>query len=410
MPADLAPDAPALTALSPRVEAMQPSATLAVSARAKALRRDGRDVIELSAGEPDFPTPAPIVAAAHQALRDERFYYTANAGLPELREAIAEKLRRENGLAHVTAAHVVCSNGAKQSVAQTLLAACRPGDEVVFAAPYWVSYPEMARFAGADPVAVPTRAADGYRMTPEALRAALSPRTRVVLLNSPSNPTGAVYPPDELEALAGVLRDFPDVLVVSDEIYEYVLFDAEHRAFASLDGMAGRTVTINGFSKGYAMTGWRLGYLAGPEWLARAVDKIQSQLTSAPNTIAQVAALAAFEMGHEPVRDMVRAFRERRDAALAALETMPGLVCPKPEGAFYLFPDVSALYGRRAPSGEVIGGSIALCTYLLDAAEVALVPGEAFGDDAGVRLSYATGMDALAEALRRIAGALGALR
>ena len=400
---------PPLDALHPFVAAVQPSATLAVSAQAKALQRAGRDVLELSAGEPDFPTPAPIVDAARRALdAGTAFGYTANAGLPELREAIADKLRRENGL-DVTAAQIVCSNGAKQSVAQVVMATCAPGDELLIPAPYWVSYPEMARIAGATPVAVSTSAEASYKLSPEQLDAAITPRTRAVVLNSPSNPTGAVYTRAEMEGLAEVLRRHPDVLVISDEIYEYVVFDAEHVAFASLDGMADRTVTVNGFSKGYAMTGWRLGYLAGPPWLVKAVDSLQSHLTSGPCHLTQAAALAAFTMGDAPVRAMVSAFRERRDAVLDRLDAVDGIACPTPGGAFYLFPDVSALFGRTAPDGTVIADSLSLCSYLLDAEGVALVPGEAFGDARGVRLSYATDMETLMAACDRIERAVGAL-
>ena len=399
---------PELDVLNPHVAAMRPSATLAISARAKAMRREGRDVIALSAGEPDFPTPAPIVEAAHQALRDGRFGYTPNAGIPELREAIAQKLRDENGL-DVEAAQVLCSNGAKQSVAQAILAVCQPGDEVLIPAPYWVSYPEMARLAGAEPVALEATSEAGYKVTPADLDAAITDRTRVLVLNSPSNPTGAVYGPDELEALAAVLRRHPHVLVVSDEIYEYVVFDAVFRSFASLDGMAERTATVNGFSKGYAMTGWRLGYLAGPAWWVGAAAKVQSQFTSGPNAVTQYAALAAFTMGPEPVRRMVAAFRERRDAVLARLRDLDGVTCPRPEGAFYLFPDVSAAYGHRTPGGAEVTGSQDLCAYLLEEHEVALVPGEAFGADAGVRLSYASDLDTLLRACDRIGAGWQAL-
>lgn len=401
--------APALDTLSPRVAAMQPSATLAISGRAAALRREGRDVIALSAGEPDFPTPAPIVEAAHQALRDERFGYTPNPGIPELREAIAEKLRTENGLG-VEAAHVVCSNGAKQSVAQAVLAICQPGDEVVIPAPYWVSYPEMARLAGATPVPVLATSDADYKLTPDQLAGAITERTRVLILNSPSNPTGAVYTPDELEGIAAVLREHPHVAVVSDEIYEHVIFDATFASFAALDGMAERTCTVNGFSKAFAMTGWRLGYLAAPAWWGGAVSKIQSQLTSGPSSITQYASLAAFGLGPEVLGEMVGAFRERRDAVLARLRAIDGVTCPTPEGAFYLFPDVSALYGRRTPEGGEVAGSVDLCTYLLEARDVALVPGEAFGNDAGVRISYATDLDTLMKACDRIEAGVAALR
>ena len=401
--------APALDTLNPLVASMQPSATMAISARAKALKREGRDVIALSAGEPDFPTPAPIVEAAHHALRDERFTYTPSPGIPELREAIAAKLVRENGL-EVEAEQVVCSNGGKQSVAQAILAVCQPGDEVLIPAPYWVSYPEMARLAGATPVALPAGAGADYKITPDDLEGAITNRTRLVILNSPSNPTGAVYSPDELEGLAAVIRRHDRVLVLSDEIYEYVVFDAEFVSFASLEGMGERTATINGFSKAYAMTGWRLGYLAAPLWWSKATAKIQSQLTSGPSSITQYAALAAFSMGLEPVDEMVAAFRERRDAVVARLETVAGVSCPVPEGAFYLFPDVSAVYGRTTPSGNEIGGSVALCQYLLEDHDLALVPGEAFGLDSGVRLSYATDMDSLMRACDRLEAGLGALR
>lgn len=394
--------------LNPFVAAMRPSATLAISARAKAMRHDGVDVIELSAGEPDFPTPAPIVEAAHQALRDGLFQYTPNAGTPELREAIAERLTRVNGLT-VSAADVVCSNGAKQAVAQAVLAACGPGDEVVIPAPYWVSYPELARLAGATPVPVPTTAADGYVLGPEALEAALTERSRVFILNSPSNPTGAVYSREQMEALAAVLRRHPHVLVVSDEIYEDVVFDARHVSFGTLGGMADRTATVSGFSKGYAMTGWRLGFLAGPPWLIEAVDTLQSQLTSGPSSITQAAALAAFTMGRGPIDAMVAGFRARRDAVLERLDAIEGVECPTPQGAFYLFPDVSGVLGRTAPDGTVVTDSLGLCRYLLDACHVALVPGEAFGDPRGLRISYATGMDTLMTAMDRIEAGIAAL-
>lgn len=395
--------------LNPRVAAMQPSATMAISARAKALRREGRDVIALSAGEPDFPTPAPIVEAAHQALRDQRFGYTPSPGIPELREAIAEKLTEENGLA-VSADQVVCSNGAKQSVAQALLAVCQEGDEVLIPAPYWVSYPEMTRLSGATPVAIPAGPGADYKITPDQLADAITDRTRALILNSPSNPTGAVYSPDELAALADVLRPHERVLIVSDEIYEYVTFDAEAVSFGTMDGMGERTATINGFSKAYAMTGWRLGYLAAPLWWSKATAKIQSQLTSGASSLTQYAALAAFTMGREPIEEMVTAFRQRRDAVLERLRAIDGVTCPTPNGAFYLFPDVSLFYGRRTPDGDEILGSVDLCQYLLEARDVALVPGEAFGLDSGVRLSYATDMDSLMRACDRIGEGLAALR
>lgn len=395
--------------LNPHVVAMRPSETLAITGKAKALVRQGRDIVSLSAGEPDFDTPGVIVEAAIQALRDGFTHYTPNPGMLELREAVAEKLRRVNGL-DIQTAQVLCSNGAKQSVAQAVVALCRPGDEVLVPAPYWVSYPEMARLVGAVPVEVATSPATHYKLTPDQLEAAITERTRVLIFNSPSNPTGAVYAPEEIEALAEVLRPHDRVLVVSDEIYEHVLFDATHTAFGSLDGMAERTVTVNGFSKAYAMTGWRLGYAAGPSWIIDAMAKVQSQLTSAPSSISQKAGVAALAMSTEPVDTMVAAFRERRDFFLRRIAAWPHVVCPKPEGAFYLFPDVSAYYGRSTPDGTVITGSSDLCEYLLEVHEVALVPGSAFGADYGVRISYAASMDDLKKAADRIEAGLAALR
>ncbi len=394
---------------NPRVAAMQPSATLAMTARARQLRREGRPVIGLSAGEPDFDTPAPIAEAGIRAIREGFTHYTENMGLPELREKICRKLLRDNGLDY-TIDQILCSNGAKQSVALAVAALCREGDEVLIPAPYWVSYPEMARFAGAEPVVVPTTVDTEYRLSAEALEAALTERTRLLIHCSPSNPTGSVYPRAELEALAAVLRRHEHVFVLSDEIYEHVLFDAEHVSFAALAGMKERTITVNGFSKAYAMTGWRLGYLAAETPIAKAAAKIQSQFTSAPSTISQKAGIAALEMDLAPVRAMVAAFRERRDYVLERLARIDGVRCPKPEGAFYLFPDVSAFFGTTAPSGRRIKGSQDLCFYLLEEHDVALVPGDAFGGPDGLRLSYAASMHDLETALDRIEAGLGLLR
>lgn len=396
---------------NPRVAAMQPSATLAMTARAKQLRRDGRPVIGLSAGEPDFDTPAPIAEAGAQAIREGFTHYTENAGMPELREAICRKLQRDNGLDYAPG-QVLCSNGAKQSVALAVNVLARPGDEVLIPAPYWVSYPEMVRMAGAEPAIVRTSVEADYRLTPEQLEEAITPQTRLFILCSPSNPTGSVYTRAELEALAEVLRAHEDVFILSDEIYEYILFDAEHVSFASLPGMKERTITVNGFSKGFAMTGWRLGYLAAPEPITKAASKVQSQFTSAPSTITQKAGVAALEMMErdpEPVREMVRAFRERRDFVLGRLAEMDGIRCAKPEGAFYVFPDVSAYVGKAAPSGRAIQSAEDLCFYLLEEHDVALVPGEAFGEPSGLRLSYAVSMENLDEALNRIERGLHAL-
>jgi aspartate/methionine/tyrosine aminotransferase len=394
--------------LNPNVAAMSPSATLAVSSRAKALKRQGRDVVELSAGEPDFDTPAPVVEAAHQALRDGFFHYTPNAGLPELREAVAEKLRRENGL-DIAPDAVLCCSGAKQAIAQAILATCGPGDEVLIPAPYWVSYPDQVILSGATPVVVEASAEEAYTLTPERVEAAITDRTRMLLFNSPSNPTGAVYTPAEIEAFAEMLRGHPDVLVLSDEIYEHVIFDTRHASIGALDGMAHRTLTVNGFSKSFAMTGWRLGYLAGPRWVVDAAAMIQSQLTSAPNAIAQRAGVAALAMSHDALRVMVEAFRRRRDYLIGRLAGVDGIVCPTPEGAFYLFPDFSAFFGRKAPDGTRIDDADALCLYLLERHDLALVPGGAFGAPGAVRISYAAGMDELAKGADRLLAGLAEL-
>ncbi len=395
--------------LNPRVAAMQPSATLAMSSRAAALRREGHPVISLSAGEPDFDTPAPIAEAGIRAIEDGFTNYTENPGMLELREAVAAKFAADNGLTY-DPAQIVCSNGAKQSIALAVHALCGPGDEVLIPAPYWVSYPEQARFAGATPTFVSASVEDGYRLTPEALERALTERTRLLVLCSPSNPTGAVYPRAELEALAEVLRRHDDVFVLSDEIYEHVVFDAEHVSFASLPGMKDRTITVNGFSKAYAMTGWRLGYLAAPAPIAKAAAKIQSQFTSAPCSISQKAGVAALQMDKKPVRAMVSAFRQRRDYVLARLRGLDGVRCPEPQGAFYLYPDVSATFGRTTPEGQAIESSDDLCMHLLEAHHVATVPGTAFGAPNGLRLSYASGMQTLKTALQRIDDGLAALR
>jgi aspartate aminotransferase/aspartate/glutamate/aspartate-prephenate aminotransferase len=395
--------------INERVAAMQPSATLAMSARAKELRRAGNPVISLSAGEPDFDTPAPISEAGIAAIREGFTNYTENAGMLPLREAICAKLERDNGLTY-TPDQVLCSNGAKQSVALGIHVLSEPGDEVLIPAPYWVSYPEMTRFAGAEPVVVPTTADDGYKLSPDALDAALTDQTRLIVLCSPSNPTGAVYTPDELAALADVIRKYDDLYVLSDEIYEHVTFDVKHVSFASLPGMKERTITVNGFSKAYAMTGWRLGYLAAPKPIVQAAAKIQGQFTSAPSSISQKAGVAALEMDMGPVREMVAAFRERRDAVLERLNAIDGVHCPTPGGAFYLFPEVADYFGTTAPDGRSIDTSEDLCFYLLEEHNVALVPGGAFGGPNGLRLSYASSMEDLDTALDRIEAGLTALQ
>lgn len=387
--------------LNARLEAMKPSATLAMTAKALEKKRAGHPVIGLSAGEPDFDTPIAIADAAVAAIRAGHTHYTNNLGTPELRSAISRSLREGCGLSYAPE-EIICSNGAKQSVAQAISALCGPGDEVIIPAPYWVSYPEMVRFAGAEPVIAPTDVESEYLLSAERLEAAITPATRMLILCSPSNPTGGVYSRDQLEALVDVLRRYPDVLVLSDEIYDRIVYDAEHVSVGAFDGMWDRTITVNGFSKSYAMTGWRLGYMAAPGWMVKAASKLQSQFTSAPSSISQMAGIAALEMGPEPIERMVAAFRERRDMLYGVLTSIEGMKCPLPEGAFYLFPDISAWLGARTASGHVIQSSEALCVHLLDEYDVALVPGSAFGLDSGIRISYAASMEDIQEAARRL--------
>ena len=394
--------------MNPRVAQVQPSQTLDMSARASELRREGKPIISLSAGEPDFDTPEPIARAGKQAIDEGFTNYTANAGIPELREAICEKLEADNGLDY-DPEEILCCNGAKQAIAQAVMAVCRPEDEVLIPAPYWVSYPEMVRLAGGTPVPLPTRVEDNYRVRPSDLEEAIGSQTRLLFLCSPSNPTGAAYSPEELEALAEVLRAHPDVLVISDEIYEHIRFEGEHQSFAGLPGMRDRTITINGFSKAYAMTGWRLGYQAAPAPIRDASAKIQSQVTSGPCSISQRAGLAALRMDPEPVQEMVSAFQERRDFIVEALQDLPGVECPEPMGAFYVFPQVASYYGTTAPSGREIHDSSDLCFYLLEECHVASVPGAAFGEPGGLRMSYAVGLDDLREAMDRVREGLAAL-
>lgn len=400
---------PETISFNPLVEAVQPSATLAMTARAKQLKREGKPIIGLSAGEPDFDTPEPIAEAGIAAIRSGYTHYTENKGMPELRERICRKLDDDNGLSY-SPDQILCSNGAKQSVALAVMALCRPGDQVVIPAPYWVSYPEMVRLTGAEPVAVATTPEDEYRITPQALEDAITERTRLLILCSPSNPTGSVYPPGELEALAEVLRRHEDVFVLSDEIYERVIFDAEHVSFAALEGMKDRTITVNGFSKAYAMTGWRLGYMAAEPPIVNAAAKIQSQFTSAPSSITQKAGIAALNLDARFVNEMVEAFRKRRDFMLERIGSIEGMKCPKPEGAFYLFPDISRYLKSESPDGRSIKTSEDLCFYLLEEHDVALVPGDAFGSPDGVRISYAASMDDLQEAMHRVDAGLSTLR
>ena len=395
--------------ISSRALELQPSATLKITGRAKELQREGKSIISLSAGEPDFPTPTFICDGAVEAIRNGEHGYTMNTGTPELRDAICTKLKRDNGLDY-SPDQIVCSNGAKQSVGFSLLAMINPGDEVIIPAPYWVSYPAMTRLAQGIPVPVRTSFEDNYRLTPEQLEVAITDKTRVLILCSPSNPTGSCYSKKDLERLANVLRKHPNISIISDEIYEYIVFDDEHISLLNVaPDLKDRVALINGFSKGFAMTGWRLGYLAGPKELVKAVAKIQSQETSAPSSISQAAGLAAYSGTLDKVLEMRASFKERRNFMVEQLNSIEGVSCFSPGGAFYVFPDISSYLNSTTPLGKPVQSSTDLCLYLLDEAGLALVPGDAFGEPNGLRMSYAAAMDELVEAMNRFKHGLASL-
>jgi aspartate aminotransferase len=390
--------------LSQRVQRIKPSPTLAVTARAAALKASGKDVIGLGAGEPDFDTPEHIKAAAMDAINRGFTKYTAVDGTAGLKQAVVEKFQRDNDLRY-TPKQILVSCGAKQSFFNLCLALLDAGDEVIIPAPYWVSYPDMVLIADATPVIVSTTMDTGFKITAEQLEAAITPRTRMLVLNSPSNPTGKAYSRAELQALGEVLRRHPHVLIASDDIYEVILWTPEpfvNIAMACPD-LVERTVVINGVSKSHAMTGWRIGYAAGPEALIQAMTNVQSQSTSNPTSISQVAAETALRGEQSCVGEMVRAFRQRHDAVVARLNQLPGVRCLPSDGTFYAFPDFSAVLARRTELAD----DVALGEVLLNEALVALVPGSAFGSPGHMRLSYATSQTLLDKALDRLATALG---
>ncbi|GLU13152.1 hypothetical protein SLE2022_297980 [Rubroshorea leprosula] len=399
--------------LSPRVNSVKPSKTLVISDKATALAQAGVPVIRLVAGEPDFDTPAAIAEAGINAIREGYTKYTPNAGTLELRTAICHKLQEENGISY-TPDQIVVSNGAKQSILQAVYAVCSPGDEVIIPAPFWVSYPEIARLADATPVILPTLMSENFLLDPMLLESKLTEKSRLLILCSPSNPTGSVYPKKLLEQIAKIVAKHPRLLVLSDEIYEHIIYaPATNTSFASLPGMWERTLTVNGFSKAFAMTGWRLGYIAGPKHFIAACNKIQSQFTSGASSIAQKAGVAALDLGFaggKAVSTMVKAFRERRDFLVKSLGELEGVKMSEPQGAFYLFIDCSAYYGSEAEGFGKIENSESLCRYLLDKAQVALVPGDAFGDGSCIRISYSASLTTLKAAVQRIKKALLPLR
>lgn len=395
--------------ISNRAEQLAESQTLKISGRAKQLAREGVSIISLSAGEPDFKTPSHICNAAIEAITDGFHGYTMNTGMPELREAISQKLKRDNNL-EFSPDQIVLSNGAKQSIGFSILATINPDDEVLIPAPYWVSYPEMVKLAQGIPVPIRTSYTEHYKMTAEQLRNKITPKTKALILCSPSNPTGACYSLKELKEIADVLKDHPDILIFSDEIYEYIVFSGEHVSILNAaPELKDRTIIINGFSKGFAMTGWRLGYAAGPKPVINALAKIQSQETSAPSSISQKAGIAAYTGTMKPVSKMRNAFKERRDFMVRALNDIEGVDCFTPSGAFYLFPDVRSFLGKKTPEGEILKSSTDLCLYLLENHGVAAVPGDAFGEPGGLRISYAASMDQLKEGIQRLKNGFNSL-
>ena len=397
-----------MTRLSNRLNRLAPSATLAMSQKSSEMKAQGIDVINLSVGEPDFHTPDKIKDAAKQAIDDNWSYYSPVPGYVDLRKAIVGKLKRENNLDY-TVNEILVSNGAKQSVCNTVMALVDDGDEVIIPAPYWVSYPQMVKLAGGEPVIVNATFEQDFKMTPEQLEQAVTPKTRLLILCSPSNPTGSVYTKEELEALAKVIVKHDDIIVIADEIYEHINYVGKHESIAQFPGMKERTVIVNGVSKAYAMTGWRIGYIAAPEWIVKGCNKLQGQYTSGPCSISQKAAEAAYTLSQEPVEEMRKTFERRRNLIVELAKEIPGLEVNTPQGAFYLFPKCSSFYGKKA--GErTVDNSNDLAMYLLEVGHVATVGGDAFGDPDCFRMSYATSDENIKEAMRRIGEALGKLK
>ncbi|MDD7603370.1 MAG: pyridoxal phosphate-dependent aminotransferase [Candidatus Limisoma sp.] len=394
--------------ISERIQSLSASATLAMSQKSNELKAQGVDVINLSVGQPDFNTPEHVKDAAKKAIDDNFTFYTPVAGYMSLRQAIAEKMERENGLKFAPE-QIVVSGGAKQSLCNVILATINPGDEVVIPTPAWVSYVEMVKLAEGVTVTVPTTVDDNFKVSPERLEAAITDKTRMVLLCSPSNPTGSVYSRDELRALAEVLARHPQVLILSDEIYEHINFTGTFASISEFEEVRDRTIIVNGVSKAYAMTGWRIGFIAAPLWVAKATTKLQGQYTSNPSSIAQKAAEAAYTGSQQCVEDMRVAFERRRNLICSLLAEIPGLKINHPEGAFYIFPEVSAYFGKKY-GDKTINDANDLAMYLLETGHVATVGGDAFCAPGYIRLSYATSDDNIRKAVARIADALKMLK
>ena len=394
--------------LSDRLSRLSPSATLAMSQKSSELQAQGIDVVNMSVGEPDFPTPAHIKAAAVKAIDENWTRYSPVPGYPDLKQAISKKLKTENGLDYAPS-QILVSNGAKQSVCNTIMAIVNAGDEVIIPAPYWVSYPQMVLLAEGTPVFVEAKIEQDFKITPEQLEAAITPKTRAIILCSPCNPTGSVYSKEELEGLKDVLLKHERVIVIADEIYEHINYVGRHASIGEFQELKDRVVIINGVSKAYAMTGWRIGFIAAPEWIVKGCNKLQGQYTSGPCSISQKAAVAAYNGDQQCVEDMRQAFERRKNMIVKLTKEVPGLEVNNPEGAFYLFPKCSSFFGKT--DGErVIKNSTDFAMYLLEVGHVATVGGDAFGAPECFRMSYATSDENICEALRRIKEALAKLK
>lgn len=390
--------------LSNRVNEMATSATLAMAAKARELRAEGKDIIGLSLGEPDFTIPEFVKEAGVKAIQNDFHSYTPVDGYGDLKDAIITKFKRDNNLTYAPS-QVVVSTGAKQSLSNLAMVLLNEGDEVLLPAPYWVSYSDISKVAGGVPKEIKTSIKNDFKITAESLQEAITPKTKMIIYSSPCNPSGSVYSKKELRALADVLVNYPDIIVVSDEIYEHILFDGEHFSMAQFEDMYDRTVVVNGVSKAFSMTGWRIGYMGGPEWIAKACTKMQGQVTSGANCIAQRATITALENPPSKIKYMVDAFKERRTLILNLLSEIPGFKCNKPEGAFYVFPDISYYFGKTL-NGTHINTASDFSLFLLEAANVATVTGEAFGDPNCIRLSYAASEEDIKRAMKQIKEAL----
>lgn len=397
-----------MSKLSDRINNLAESQTLAMAKKSRELQAQGKDIISLSIGEPDFNTPDFIKEAAKRAIDNNITRYTPVPGILEVRKAISEKFKRDNNL-NYTSEQIVVSTGAKQSIANVILSMVNPGEEVIVPIPYWVSYIETIKLAEGIPVTIPTSVESNFKITPEQLKKAITPKTKMMVFSTPCNPSGSVYSKEELKALAEVIIQYPDLYVISDEIYEYINFIGKHESLAQFDFIYDRVITVNGVSKGYAMTGWRIGYIGAPKWIADACEKMQGQFTSGACSIAQMAAMEGVKAEPSVTFEMRDAFKKRRDLVLGLLKEIPGLKMNTPDGAFYIFPDISSYFGKSYNNYH-IKNSNDLSMFLLEVGNVALVSGDAFGDDNCIRFSYATSEDRLIESVKRVKEALAKLK